>query len=463
LKTWGGRISRPSDALFEAFTSSVEDDRVLARYDVRVSRAHARELGRIGLLSDQEVQSLVLALDEIEAELEQGAFVWRDDLEDVHTHVEVNLRERVGGLAGALHAGRSRNDQVASDLRLYVADQTMNAMAMVLDLQAALLLVAERHTGDTMPGYSHLQQAQPVVIAFPLLAHSSMLGRDWERLENSLSRCRLSPLGSGAVAGSTFSLDRQRLARDAGFDTPMDNALDAVGDRDFVNEFIFAAALCMVHLSRLAQDFIIWSSVEFGFVRLPDAFSSGSSMMPQKKNPDVLELVRGKAAQVQGNLTASLGIVTGLSLGYSRDLQEQKRPLFEATDTLLATLEIVARFIPLVEFDVERAKDAIGSFAMATDLADHLVRGGLPFRDAHTAVGQLVTSFLTSGRELQSATPTDLHALGVDVTEIPALSPEASVTAKATLGSTNPVDVRRQIEHARQTVESRRHEGQDTV
>lgn len=456
MKMWHGRIGAPAANLFEAFTSSVVQDRRLAPYDVQVSMAHTRALRHAGLISPAEADTLLRALEEIAAEIETDAFSWHDDLEDVHTHVEVRLREKVGALADSLHAGRSRNDQVAADLRLYVRDRTRDALAAILDLQASLLGLAVKYTDAVMPGYTHLQQAQPLLIAQPLLAYAAMLERDWERFKNCLARVDRSPLGSGALAGSTFPLDRSFLAEQSGFGAVIGNSLDAVSDRDFVVEFVTTAALCMTHLSRLSEDMVLWASVEFGFIRLPDAFSSGSSMMPQKKNPDVAELVRGKAALVIGDATAVLTLVKGIPLGYNRDLQENTTPLYHASDTLLGSLGILAAMLPEIEFDTTRAESAISGFAYATDLADLLVEGGMPFREAHAVVGRIVSYSLERGRDLTDLTLQELQAAVPSVQELPEWTATASVRRKRTAGSTHPNAVAEGIRAARAALDEHR-------
>lgn len=456
MKTWQGRIQVRADSLFEAFTSSVIQDRRLAPYDIRASRVHARALARAGVISTEDADRLESALYEIAEEVASGDLLWRDELEDVHTHVESRLREKLGDLADALHTGRSRNDQIATDLRLYVKDQILEVLETILDLQSSLVMLANRYRSAVMPGYTHLQQAQPVLIAQPLLAYVSMLGRDWERFRDALARTDRSPLGCGALAGATFPLDRDFLAEECGFAGPIANSLDAVSDRDFVVEFVTAAALCMTHLSRLSEDLILWSSVEFGFLRLPDAFASGSSMMPQKKNPDVPELIRGKAALVIGDASAALTLVKGLPLGYNRDLQEDKTPLFRAADTLLPSLQILAAMVPEVEFDTERTERAVSSFAMATDLADHLVQQGVPFREAHRLVGGLVSACLREGRDLADLGPTDLQSAGIHTESLPALTPAASVRRKRTAGSTHPDAVADQLSAVESEIASRR-------
>lgn len=456
MKTWQGRIETAADPLFEAFTSSINQDRQLASYDIQVSQAHAHALAAAGIVPEQDAELIVKALDEIRGELEAGAFQWRDELEDVHTHIESRLREKVSALADALHAGRSRNDQIAADLRLYVRDRSRQVLNAILDLQTAFLDLAARYRHAIMPGYTHLQQAQPILIAQPLLAYAAMLGRDWERFHQGLERTLQSPLGSGALAGATFPLDRGLLARECGFTGIAENSLDAVSDRDFLVEFVSAAALCMTHLSRFAEDVILWSSSEFRFVQLPDSFTSGSSMMPQKKNPDVAELIRGKAALVLGDATAALALVKGLPLGYNRDLQEDKTPLFHATDTVLSSLRILAVMVPRLAFDTERTESAISSFALATDLADYLVGKGVPFRDAHALIGGLVSSCLAQGRKLSELTPEEFLAISPHFTSVPELTPAASVRRKRTAGSTHPDEVQRQLSAAKEQVETRR-------
>lgn len=445
-KTWQGRIETATDPLFERFTSSVEQDKRLAPYDVRASQAHARALAHAGVIGELDAQRIVRALGEIGREIEREELIWRDELEDVHTHVESRLREKVGDLADALHAGRSRNDQIATDLRLYTRDRTAEVLDALIDLRHALHGLAGRYADAVMPGYTHLQQAQPVIIAHPLLAHAGMLGRDWQRFRDAFKRINLCPLGSGALAGASFPLDRDFLADQLGFEGPIENSIDAVSDRDFLVEFVQDAAVCMAHLSRLSEDLILWSSTELGFVRLPDSFASGSSMMPQKKNPDVAELIRGKSALVAGDAAAALALLKGMPTGYNRDLQEDKTPLFHAADTLLASLRILAAMLPALEFDTIRTEAAISSFAMATDLADYLVLQGVPFREAHAVVGRLVARCIDEGRSLTDLTAEELRDASPRFESVPDLSPQASVRRKETSGSTHPESVAEQLQ-----------------
>ena len=428
----------------------------MAPYDVRVSRAHARALARAGIILDEEAARLERGLDSVGEEIAAGTFEWRDELEDVHTHVEARLRDLVGEPADKLHAGRSRNDQIAADLRLYVKDRTLEALTALLDLQSALLDLARRNPDEVMPGYTHLQQAQPILIAHALGAYVQMLDRDWERFHDALERTDRSPLGSGALAGSTFDLDREFLAMQCGFAGVSQNSLDAVGDRDFLVEFVAAASLCMTHLSRFAEDLILWSSVEFGFVRLPDAFASGSSMMPQKKNPDVAELIRGKTGLVIGDVAGALTLVKGLPLGYNRDLQEDKTPLFHAVDTLLPSLRILAAMVPELRFDTARTEQSVSGFALATDLADHLVQGGMPFREAHGVVGRLVQDCVSRGRDIRDLSPDAFLAASPLFADLPELSVRASVRRKRTMGGTHPEDVGRALAAAEDRIAARR-------
>jgi len=446
MKTWQSRIRGRSSTLFEAFTSSIDQDRRLAPYDIRVSVAHAKALAQAGVIEPGEADRLSSGLAEIGEEMRAGTFSWRDELEDVHTHIEARLQEKIGDLAGALHAGRSRNDQIAADLRLYVKDCTISVLDSLLSLQKAFLDLAAKYQRAVMPGYTHLQQAQPIAVAQPLLVYVSMLGRDWERFRESVSRTDRSPLGSGAVAGAGYSLDRDFLARQAGFSTVIENATDAVSDRDFLVEFVSCSALCMTHLSRFAEDLIVWSSQEFGFVRLPDSFASGSSMMPQKKNPDVAELVRGKAALVIGDLAGVLALVKGLPLAYNRDLQEDKTPLFHASDTLLAALEICTAMVAELEFDTHRTEAAISSLSLATDLADYLVSKGIPFRRAHSTVAELVAGCVDRGRSLTDLSAAELETASPLFAGMPPPTARTSVERKQTAGSTSPEQIEVQLE-----------------
>ncbi len=390
-KPWGGRFAAGTHRLVEEYTASVDVDRRLYREDIAGSIAHARMLAKQGIIPEADATAIVQGLREIEREIDAGTFPWRRDLEDVHMNIEARLAEKIGPAAGRLHTARSRNDQVATDLRLYAKGAIGRAVTAIRDLQEALVDLATRHRRVVMPGYTHLQRAQPVLLAHHLLAYFEQLDRDAARFVDCYRRTDVLPLGSGALAGSPYPLDRAFVARELGFREVSANSMDAVSDRDFVVEFLAAAALCMTHLSRLAEDLVLWASAEFGFVRLPDEFATGSSIMPQKKNPDVAELARARAAVVHGSLVAMLGILKGQPLTYNRDLQEDKGLFFATEDTLLATLHVFAAMLPHIEVDARRARRAASEgYALATDLADYLTRKGLPFREAHRAVGELV-------------------------------------------------------------------------
>ena len=390
-KLWGGRFAAPTDRVVEAYTASVDIDRRLYREDIAGSMAHARMLARQGIIPKADAQAIVDGLREIEREIEAGTFPWRRELEDVHMNIEARLAEKIGDAAGRLHTARSRNDQVATDLRLYAKGAIERALGAIRRLQASLLDLAERHRRVIVPGYTHLQRAQPVLLAHHLLAYFEQLDRDAGRFGDCLRRTDVLPLGSGALAGSPYPLDRAFVARELGFREVSPNSIDAVSDRDFVVEFLASAALCMTHLSRLAEEIALWASAEFGFLHLPDAFATGSSIMPQKKNPDVAELARARASVVHGQLVAMLGVLKGQPLAYNRDLQEDKALFFAAEDTLLSTLDVFAAMVPQIEVDARRARRAASEgYALATDLADYLTKKGLPFREAHRAVGELV-------------------------------------------------------------------------
>ncbi|MBM4416642.1 MAG: argininosuccinate lyase, partial [Chloroflexi bacterium] len=410
-KLWGGRFEGATDALVEAFTASIDVDRRLYREDIAASIAHATMLARQSIISAADRDAIVEGLAAIREEIAAGRFAFRADREDIHLHVEAALAERIGAAAGRLHTARSRNDQVATDLRLW-ARGACDAIAEQLGaLRSALLLVAEREAETVIPGYTHLQRAQPVLLAHHMLAHEAALARDSERVTQARARLNVLPLGAGALAGVSYPIDRDFVARELGFDTVAANSLDAVADRDFVVELHACAALAMVHLSRIAEEVVLWSTTEFGLVRVPDAFATGSSIMPQKKNPDVAELVRGRSARVIGQLVQALTLLKALPLAYNRDLQEDKAPLFDSVDTLLGALAVMAALVPALAFDRERGRTtALAGFALATDYADYLARRGVPFREAHAAVGALVARCEREGRALEALTLDELRA-----------------------------------------------------
>ena len=412
-KAWEGRFAEATDPEVERFTSSFSFDRRLYRYDIQGSIAHTEALGRAGLLTEGERDALIRGLKEIEAEIAaEGDRVQAAPTdEDIHMHVERRLVEKVGEVGGKLHTGRSRNDQIALDLRLYLREETRTLIEQIRSVQRALVAQAESNLDAVLPGYTHLQRAQPISLAHHLLAYYEMLERDRSRLLDSLKRLDQMPLGAGALAGNSFGIDRFAVARALGFSEVTANSLDTVSDRDFIVEFLSAASLLMMHLSRWAEDWILWASSEFRFIELPDRFCTGSSMMPQKKNPDVLELIRGKTGRVYGSLLTLLTLLKGLPLTYNRDLQEDKEPLFDAADTLKSALRLVADLVRQVSFKKERMREATREgFLLATDLADYLVLKGLPFRQAHKVVGKLVRQSLEEGRPMEGWTLAELQA-----------------------------------------------------
>ncbi|MDQ4099862.1 MAG: argininosuccinate lyase, partial [Chloroflexota bacterium] len=398
-KAWAGRFAQSSDARLEAFNASVGFDIRLAREDIRGSIAHVRGLGRQGIVTEDEAWVIEDGLWQVLVEVEAGALALTVADEDVHTGVERRLREIVGPVAGKLHTGRSRNDQVATDLRLWTKRSLVELASGVSELAEALLEVAERHEATVMPGYTHLQRAQPVLLAHHLLAYVEMLLRDADRLRDAYRRADVSPLGAGALAGAAYPLDREGVAADLGFAASSRNSLDAVADRDCVLDALYACTTIAMHLSRLSEEIILWASAEFRFIELADAFATGSSIMPQKKNPDVAELARGKSGRVVGHLMALLVVVKGLPLAYNKDLQEDKEGLFDAVDTVLALLDVYPPMLRSAHFNAERmATAAVADFSLATDAADHLTRRGVPFREAHEAVGRLVAYCIASGK-----------------------------------------------------------------
>ena len=438
--------------------ASVGFDQRLYREDIDGSVAHATMLEAQGVISADDARAIREGLEAVRAEIEAGELEWREDLEDVHMNVEHRLTERIGAAGGRLHTARSRNDQVATDLRLWLM-RAIDALVPQLDtLQGALLTVAERDGRAVLPGYTHLQRAQPVLLAHHLLAYVEMLERDRGRLADCRARTAECPLGAAALAGTPFPIDREATAAALGFSRPMANSLDAVADRDFAVEFTSAAALAMVHLSRLSEELVVWSSQEFAFVELGDAFATGSSIMPQKKNPDIPELVRGKTGRVFGDLVALLTQLKGLPLAYNKDLQEDKEALFDAVDTLSDCVAAMARLLPACRFDPERMRAACDAgFVTATDVADYLATRGVPFRDAHHVVGRLVGWCIAERRTLPSLTLAEFQtfsdAFEADIVE--AVTVEASVAARTSQGGTSPDRVREALAVARARREAR--------
>jgi argininosuccinate lyase len=453
---WGGRFeSGPAEALAR-LSVSVQFDWRLAPYDLLASAAHARVLHRAGLLTDGDLDRLLAALDALGQACRDGSFRPTVADEDVHTALERGLLERVGALGGKLRAGRSRNDQIATDLRLYLRDHARLVAARVVELATALMSQAEQHTNTPVPGMTHLQHAQPVVFGHQLLAHAQALARDLARLRDWDKRAAVSPLGAGALAGSSLPLDPEAVAAELGFDGAAANSMDAVSDRDFAAEFCFVAALLGVHLSRLGEEIVLWASQEFRWVELDDAYATGSSIMPQKKNPDVAELARGKAGRLIGDLTGLLTTLKGLPLSYNRDLQEDKEPVFDAVDTLLLVLPAMAGLVATLQIRVERlARGASMGFSLATDLAELLVRRGVPFREAHEVVGHLVVWCHVHDCDLPDVSDADLAKISPhltpDIREV--LSVPGALAARRAPGGTAPEQVVRQLTALRGVIE----------
>ena len=452
-KPWAGRFAEPTDVLVERFTESVSFDRRLAKHDIRGSIAHATMLAEVGVLSREDRGAIVEGLEGILADIEAGAFEWRTSLEDVHMNVESVLTDRIGDAGKRLHTGRSRNDQVATGVRLLVREALDDIVAAIRSLQGAILAIAEREADTVLPGFTHLQPAQPITFGHHMLAWFEMLERDAERLVECRARVNRMPLGAAALAGTPYPIDRAMTARLLEFDGLCENSLDAVSDRDFAIEFVSDCALVMMHLSRISEELVLWVSAPFAFVELGDAYCTGSSIMPQKKNPDVPELVRGKSARVIGHLNALLVLMKGQPLAYNRDNQEDKEPLFDTIDTVSDCLRVFAGMLGTLECRRERMREAARlGYMTATDLADYLVRRAVPFRDAHEAVGRAVRSAVDSGRELSEMTLEELRSFSPviesDVFEV--LTLEGSVAARNHPGGTAPAQVRAAIARARE-------------
>ena len=434
------------------YSASIAYDRRLYRHDIAASIAHARMLAKQGIIPGDDAHSILRGLEEIREEIERGEFPFREELEDIHLNIEARLQEKIGEAAGRLHTARSRNDQIATDMRLFVIGACDDAVASIRRLQTALLDLAEANQNAVMPGYTHLQRAQPVLFAHHLLAYFEMLDRDSGRFLDCRSRADELPLGAGALAGVPYPLDREFVASELGFSRVSRNSIDAVADRDFVVEFQAAAAAAMMHLSRLAEEIVLWSSDEFGFLRLPVTFTTGSSIMPQKRNPDVAELARGRTGRAYGNLIAILTMLKGLPLAYNRDLQEDKQPLFDTVDTLLATLEVLTALLPALEVRSERMESAAAeSYALATDVADYLVRKGMPFREAHQAVADLVRYAEGEGKSLRGLSLEEYRRFSpLFEHDVLALDVRASVAARDVPGGTAPSRVAEALKLARE-------------
>ena len=454
-RMWGGRFSEPTDSFVEAFTASVEFDKRLALVDIQGSLAHAKMLHKISILSDDEHSAIEKGMAQIRQEIVDGEFDWSVSLEDVHMNIESRLTQLIGDAGKKLHTGRSRNDQIATDIRLYLRDEIDRCLEQIRDFQKGLLDIAEQEADTIMPGFTHLQVAQPITFGHHMLAWFEMLERDHSRLKDCARRMNIMPLGAAALAGTSYKLDRIYTAELLAFDAPARNSLDAVSDRDFAIEFCADAAICMTHLSRMAEEIVLWSTAQFNFVQLPDRYCTGSSIMPQKKNPDVPELVRGKTGRVTGHLVSLLILMKSQPLAYNKDNQEDKEPLFDVLDTLRGSLRAFADMVPSLKVNREAMyASAKQGYATATDLADYLVNKGLPFRDAHEIVGSAVAYAIQKGKDLSECTLQEMHSfdrrIEADVFDI--LSLEGSVGARNIIGGTAPEQVRLQIADCRKLI-----------
>ncbi len=456
-KVWGGRFRKETDALANTFNASIRFDNRLYVQDIEGSMAHCRMLAKQRIITDEEASQILEALSEIMRELGRGEIPLDEAYEDIHSLVEKTLVEKTGSLGEKLHTGRSRNDQVALGVRLYVRDVIHRVIDLIKNTQGALVSLAEKNFDLIMPGYTHLQRAQPVLVAHHLLAYYEMLKRDHQRFDDTLKRVNILPLGSAALAGSTFDLDREMVAKELDFDGITNNSMDAVSDRDFVLDFLYASSVLMMHLSRLSEELVIWSSQEFGFVTISDAFCTGSSIMPQKKNPDMPELIRGKTGRVYGHLISLLTTMKGLPLTYNKDMQEDKESLFDAVDTVEICLDVMCRLLGEVTFDGKRLKDATEKgFLVATDLADYLVREGRTFREAHEIVGKMVLFSVDQGKELHDLTLAEMRRFEKKINKevYTWLDPALTVKRRNIPGGTGPDMVKQSLKKAREELKS---------
>lgn len=458
IKPWGGRFSEATDAFVERFTASIQFDQRLYHHDINGSLAHAKMLNKVGVLSTDEYQQIHEGLEAIRSEVEKGDFPWSITLEDVHMNIEAKLTERIGITGKKLHTGRSRNDQVATDIRLYLRDEIDSIAKELSRLQQGLIDLARREAETILPGFTHLQTAQPITFGHHMLAWNEMLERDFGRLQDCRKRVNISPLGAAALAGTTYPIDRAYTAELLGFDAPSENSLDSVSDRDFAIEFVAFASLLMTHLSRFSEELVLWTCAQFNFIDLPDRFCTGSSIMPQKKNPDVPELVRGKTGRVNGHLISLLTLMKGQPLAYNKDNQEDKEPLFDTVDTIKDCLKAYADMMPAIETKADNMREAARKgFSTATDLADYLVRKGIAFRDAHEIVGKSVAYGIETSQDLSDMSLDELrrfsNEIDQDVFEV--LTLEGSVAARNHIGGTAPEQVKAAADRAAQQLQLR--------
>jgi argininosuccinate lyase len=448
-KPWGGRFTAATDELVEEFTASIPYDWRLYPYDIAGSIAHASMLAKTGIITGTEARKIIKGLEAILKEIASGSFSFKIELEDIHMNIESRLIEKIGPLGGKLHTARSRNDQVALDIRMYLRDEIAGIHDLLRSLQKTIVMLADKHQGVVMPGYTHLQRAQPILLGHHLLAYYDMFERDRGRLEDCFRRVNVMPLGAGALAGTVLPIDRQFVAKQLAFSSVSENSLDAVSDRDFAIEFLSSCAQIMMHLSRLSEELVIWSSSEFGFITLSDAFTTGSSIMPQKKNPDVAELTRGKTGRVYGSLMTLLTLMKGLPLAYNRDMQEDKEPLFDTADTVSTSVSVMTEMLgSMTIHEMTMQKAAKDGFITATDLADYLVRKNIPFREAHEIVGRAVLRASELGCGLGDLSLTEYRELSPQISDdvYEAISVETSVTRRTSYGGTAPINLKKRLQ-----------------
>lgn len=447
-KPWSGRFTEKTANIVEKYTESISFDQRLWKHDIEGSIAHAKMLAKQGIIPKKDADKIIKGLKEIYREIEDGRFQFREELEDIHMNIESALIEKSGDIGGRLHTARSRNDQVALDIRLYLRAEVKEIISLLRNLATALTGMAEKHLDVIMPGYTHLQRAQPVLLSHHLMAYAQMFDRDRARFEDSFKRINVLPLGSCALAGTTLPIDRHYAAELLGFDSVSENSMDSVSDRDFLLEFLSCSSIFIMHISRLAEELILWSSEEFSFIELPDAFTTGSSIMPQKKNPDVAELMRGKTGRVYGSLISLLTTMKGIPLTYNRDMQEDKEPVFDTVDTVKLILNILIQMLSKIKFNEKRLKDtANAAYSTATDIAEYLVRKGIPFRTAHEITGRIIRRCIDKGKGLSDLSISEYKSFS-DIIESDIynfISIEESVNAKKSYGGTAPEMVKEQI------------------
>jgi len=450
-KPWGGRFTEATASSAETFSASIHFDMRLYRHDIAGSKAHAKMLAKVGLINGSELEQILVGLTEIEAEIESNTFVFRPELEDIHMNIEKNLVEKVGQAGEKLHTARSRNDQVALDMRLYLREESLHVIGLLSDLQKGFVGMAREYLGLLMPGYTHLQRAQPVLLSHHLLAYFEMFNRDKQRLSDCLKRINVLPLGSGALAGTSLPIDRDFVAKELGFPEVSANSMDAVSDRDFIVEFLAACGLIQIHLSRFSEELVLWTCQEFDFVEIADRYCTGSSIMPQKKNPDMPELIRGKSGRVVGNLMTVLTVLKGLPMTYNRDLQEDKEPVFDTVDTVKQSLTVMSELLSGLSFNRETLEHATETgFMTATDLAEYLVRKNIPFRQAHSIVGKAVAFCIENTRELTDLNLEELQVFSDVIAEdvFGVLGAEGSANSRNTSGGTAITQVEKALESA---------------